>query len=412
MRTSGPGSRSGRRDPGPPAALGEEEAPDRPSGRWPHGSFGTQAAAVLRGAGGALTLDALAEALPAVKRPGGDWRARLRQSLARTPQVCLVGTSTYDLAERRLSGARLRHVLTQAEARHGLLLAEPELADLLLWWETFLRDGTALPILDADGASLEARLAFVTGPDLEPARGWGYRLYRVVTGLGEWMARAGARPGDDVCFQALPPDGRRFRVSVEPAAPGPRGDLAVARADASLAEAALAILARARALTLPGDLLRRLAGQMDLRVGPGPHLPVFTLGRDPRFAFDGSSYGPFALAVERNRRRITTSHPRPEDYPSDWPARDPVWELRRLAEGPARLTLWYTLAGPIQVGGTPHPARLASVLARMVQSRAMLWDLLQDRSRLLNVPAARRRAGRQRYGNVIQGPWPGAGGEG
>lgn len=384
--------------------------PAQPRGRWPKGSIASAAADVLQRAGSPLTLDQLATELAHQNWPlTGNWQTRLRQALRDHVAVCRIDTDTYDHLARRLSGARLLHTLTQAEVRHGLVLAEPDLDDLLLWWlPTPADDSDEVRWIDhRDGIERPAAIAYLTGPqpDLGPHLDIAYneRVYRVLVGLTDWLAMQGARPGDDLCFSPEPPDARRFRLSLHRATATRRA--AIRNADAQLAEAALAILQASKTLVLPKVLLRRLAGQLDLRSGPGVHLPVFVLGHDPRFVFDGTFYAPRALGEELSRRRISSPYPRPEDYPADWPHRDPTAEL---ASDMASL-----LPNAFPGMGTPPEDlirdRIAGippdVIAHAIQQRTTVWDLLQDRSRQLNpAPPTRPTSG---MGKLIRGPWPG-----
>ncbi len=368
-------------------------------GRWPKGSIAAAAAETLRRAGGPLTLDALAAELGGEWQLGDGWRDRLRGALHQHDHVCRVGTATYDLVERRLTGARLRHVLTQAEVSRGLLLAEPDLDDLLRWWEPQEHGTRDVAWTDGSGQTRAARIAHLTGPQpagVEAVFGNGNRVYRVLVGLADWLRAEGAGPGDEVCFRPEPPDGRSFRLSLERG--GADAD-ALRTADAALAETAIAILKAANAAVTPGELLRRLAGRIDLRAGAGVHLPVFVLGRDPRVAFDGVFYNQRSQAEGMARRRITSPYPRPEDYPADWPARDPVEELVRYAESMLPLAVrghFGDFAGWVR--GQVMQAGPA-VLLPLAEERAVVWELLQDRSRLMN-PVAERAAGPSRGGVI------------
>jgi hypothetical protein len=408
-----------RRRPKGDAGSGAGEEESRGAGRWPKGSIATAAAEVLRRAGGPLTLDALADGLSGEWRLGDGWRQRLRGALRQHVAVCRVGTSTYDLLARRLSGARLRHVLTAAELRHGLLLAEPDLDDLLFWWEAnSVRAGT-VEWIDADGRPRAARIAWLMGP--EPAgrdsgsASHGDRIYRVLVGLGDWLRDQGARAGDEVCVSPEAPEARRFRLSL---VRDGTDEAAVGTADAAVAAAALDILREAGTVVTPRNLLGRLAGRLALDAGPGVHLPVFVLGLDERFAFDGVFYAPRALAEAMAWRRISSPYPRPDDYTADWPRRDPMEAMAQYAASMLPESVWgcgvldgdddgLGDAGSDRAAGSA-PAQVAAEAARrMAERRAIIWDLLQDRSRLLN-PAARPATGARPLrgtGKVIVGPW-------
>ena len=384
------------------------EPPSAGRGRWPKGSIASAAVGALRRASGPLTLDALGAELARERDLGQGWRDRLRGALQQNADLCRVGTATYDLVERRLAGARFRHTLTASEVRHGVLLADPDLDDLVLWWQPFPGSHGRVEWVDGAGPVRPALIGHLLGPRPAGApAGLGHsdRVYRVLVGLAEWLRAKGARAGDDLCFCPEPPDGRRFRISLE------RGDgnaAEVREADAALAETALAILQAAQTVVTPRDLLRRLAGRLDLRAGPAVHLPVFVLGRDPRFAFDGVFYAQRALAEALDRRHAATPYPRPEDYPADWPGRDPMAELERYMESRLPEALWRP-KGPAAAGSSrdPFTAVKPEVILRASEERAMLWDLLQDRSRLLNPPTGARSATRSSKSNVIRGPWLG-----
>ncbi len=154
----------------------------------------------------------------------------------------------------------------------------------------------------------------------------------------------------------------------------------------------------------PHDLLLRLAGRMDLRAVPAVHFPVFVLGRDRRAVFDSVFYATRAVAERMDPRPVHTPYPLPEDYPSDWPHRDPIEELARQVTSMLPPGAW-PAARPAAEGGlraqvaTLHP----QILRRLAEERTVVWDLLQDRSRLLN-PTDPDRTTR---GKLIRGPWPG-----
>jgi hypothetical protein len=351
---------------------------------------------ILRRAGGPLSLDAIAAELAGegwARSPG--WEDRLRGALAGNDEICRAGRKTYDLVGRRLAGARLLHTLTAAEVRHGVLLGLPDLDGLLARGTGPDGEGADLALVDASGAEWQARLAAVRGP--EPARanlplGLGTRIYQLVTGLQDWLRAEGAAEGDEVCFQPLPPDARRFAVALEhpPAARG------VDEADAALAEAALTILRAARGTAFPEALLQRVAGQVELRGGAPVHLPVFVLGRDPRFLFDGFRYGLAGVATAG-----LPPYPLPEEYPENWTERDPLAELVehvRLAFGGLFETS--PIADEVLRRRLDVPGALVDGLRAQ---RPAGWELLQDRSRLLNPGGGRPGRG----GKVIRGPWPG-----
>ena len=405
-----PDPRSGQAAAGPAGAdqrpTSASGRPGAGQGRSPKGSIGSVAAAVLRRAGGPLSLDALGAELPSAWDLRAGWRDRLRAALAQNVEICRVGTAIYDLVERRLCGARLRHVLTAAEVGCGLLLAEPDLEDILQWWKPWPGVSGEVDCVAAAGEVHRATLICLTGP--QPAGrdfliGPRDRIYRVLAGLAGWLDAAEARPGDEVCFCPEPPDARRFRLSLER---GGANAAEVQPADALLADTVLAILKAANSVVAPHDLLRRLAGRMDLRVAPGVHIPIFVLGQDPRFAFDGTFYAPRAQAEAMDRRHIASSYPRPEDYPADWPERDPAEELVRQVEATVVPMSWGP-AGPAAAAGIRRQvaALPPDVLQGLADERAVVWALLQDRSRLLNPPGPAR--GRPARGKVIRGPRPG-----
>ena len=314
------------------AGAARHSAADGARRREPKGRLAAVAVDVLRRAGGPLTLDVLAAELAGEWSTGDGWRDRLRGALHHHGPLCRVGTATYDLLERRLAGGRLRHVLTQAEVRHGLRQDVPELDDLLGWWEAPGHRTRAVEWIDDAGQAHAARIQYLTGPQpdgVDPLLGHGDRVYRVLVGLANWLRAEGATAGDEVAFRPEPPDGRRFRLSLQRAG----ADAAAMRtADAALMETAITLLKAANAAVVPATLLCRLAGRMDLRAGVGVHIPIFVLGRDPRVAFDGVCYAQRAQAEGTARRCIASPYPRPQDYPADWPARNPVEELVRYAE--------------------------------------------------------------------------------
>ncbi len=375
-------------------------------GRWPRGSLASAAADVLAAVGGPLSLKDLVAELGARQwQLGADGRRRLRGALHQHPLVCRVDTATYDLVERRLVGARLRHVLTASELRHGMLFAEPDLSDLVGWWLPPGHEAKEVRWFDETGTPGQARILLLLGP--QPAGSFsalfhGERLYRVLDGLSAWLGAKGAHAGDEVVICPEPPDARTFRLHLER---GGQPDATLAEADAHLADTALDILTSANTLLTSHDLLHRLAGRMDLRVPKGVHLPVFVLGRDPRFAFSSPFYGLRAVVEALDRRRISSPYPRPEDYPADWPERNALPTLARLVEN----LLPEALADALARGMDDETAvrslapRLGPRIAqRAARERIMLWELLQDQSRLLNPPT--RRPAR---GVVIRGPWPG-----
>lgn len=384
-------------------ALSEEDHrtpdPERPAGRgrWPRGGIAAGVAAILRRSGGPLSIAQLGPALVAEGWPLGDgWQNRLRGALRDHDQVCRTGTSTYDLFARRVIGARLLHTLTTAEVQLGVLLAEPDLGALLMWWRTDL-EGRAGEVdwSDAAGTPHQAALTVVPGPEPQ-AHGLpsGDRTHRILVGLEGWLREQGARPGDEVCISPQPPDARRFRLTLE-RSPG------TTTADDLLAERALSILLQAKTVLRPRSLLQRLVGQMDLRGGLPVHLPVFVLGRDPRMMVAETHYVARALVSTTATRSLPTPHPRPEDYPQDWPERDIADELLQHF----RRTLPSGVMGDAMLQAELE--RMSSeARAQFAAARRAIWQLLLDRSRLLNPPAAPpvHRPG----GRVIRGPWPGS----
>ena len=222
-----------------------------------------------------MTLHELGKALARERTLPQAWPERLRHALANHREVCRLGTRTYDLTERRLAGAAFRHTLTEAECRHGLLLAKPD-PDAFLWWRAvFPRMGAGPPCLDASGQALPVTLVGRLGPRPGGAFAGALRdddrIWPCLAGLARWLRGQRARAGDEVVFTALPPDANRFEVRLEPA--GTQAE-AVGVADARFAAAALGVLAVARRVLLPAELLRRVAGGVDLRAGVPGHLPV------------------------------------------------------------------------------------------------------------------------------------------
>ena len=380
--------------------------------RPPRGGIAAAVVSILRTAPGPLTLNQLGTALSDAQWPlAQGWKTRIRGALREHEGLCRTGPGTYDLFERRISGARLLHTLTDAEVNLGIVLAEPDVDDLLLWRHT-RPTGSAYRIdcQDDAGNPVQASLVHLTGP--QPAGkmdmyGEGAdRVYRILSGLADWMEAAGAQAGDDLCITPEPPDARRFRIGLyrnglPTGADRARGQTHGDFQDAALAETALAILKTSKSILTPKVLLRRLAGRMDLRSGPPVHLPVFVLGRDPRFAFDGTFYAPRALAEEMGRRAISSPYPRPEDYPADWPHLDPKDELA------ARLRTLLPLGTvPDAMIQRELDALSPKALELAAQARTVIFNLLQARSRLLNPPAAGR--GSRVRGHVVWGPWPGS----
>jgi hypothetical protein len=334
---------------------------------------------------------------------GDSWRQRLRGALGHHAALCLVAPGTFDLVIRRVAGVSFRHTLTAAEVRHGLLLAYPDLPALFhlgsgpTWAREF-----SVAACTVDGEPLSLRVIYVPGP--APVGGHhhlndGERLYAVAHGLAPWLRSEGAAPGDAVCFIPRPADGQ-FQLRLERSA---TEDAAVREANAEIKEAALAVLEAARTLLLPDELLRRLAGRLDLRHGPGVHLPAFVLGRDRRFVFDGVFYGLATLEPASFGRRVSSPYPRPEDYSPQWLMGQNFDQILRWIEAEA--------AGPGLVESAPEvrargdPGSPDEVLSGVLAMRALVWDLLLDRSRLLNPPLRAASSRRPRRGNVILGPW-------
>ena len=355
-------------------------------GRWPQGGIAAAAATILRTEGRSMTLEELGQALSRQRALPEAWPERLRHALAEHIAVCRVGTRTYDLTERRLAGAAFRHTLTEAECRYGLLLAVPDLDKLLRWRVLFPPSGSGPDCRDGSGQALPISLTERLGPapqDPSAERTGRHedRVWRCVAGLAKWLAAQGARAGDEVVFTALPPDANRFEVRLEAAA-GAQAE-PVRAVDRRFTEAALTVLAAAHRVLLPGELLRRVAGLVDLRQGAAGHLPVFVLCRDERFAFDGVFYGLREAVEEMAGYALASPHPRPEDYPQDWLERTTRGELGLQAD-----------AGAPAATGTP---------ARRPARHTEIWEILQDRARLLN-PA---REPARWPPNVIRGPWLG-----
>lgn len=383
-------------------------------GRWPRGGVASVVVDILRAASGPLTLDQLGTTLAEQWPLPQGWKARIASALRDHQAICRIAPNTYDLFERRISGAHLLHTLTDAEVNIGVVLADPDLDDLVVWWQARTAgDGHDVHCLDAAGNEIHTTLVHVSGPQPASQAGLypelGERIYRILAGLSDWLRATGARPGDDLCITPEPPDARRFRLTLRRDGAPVTGDRTSYETkgeprDAALAEAALAILQASRSILHPRVLLHRLAGKMDLRSGPPVHFPIFVLGRDPRFTFDGTFYALRALAEEESRRTIASPYPRPEDYPADWPHRDLKEEIFRqlrsiLPPNDAMEAVDAVIQRQLNALN-PEALELAS------RARAAMWDLLQSRSRLLNPPA---RAGtRQTGAHVIRGPWPGS----
>ena len=376
-----------------PDASPDPTTARRGDGRRPKGGLAAVVADVLRREGGHLTVEEIGRATSRDSLPlSHGWQGRLESALRESDAICRIAPRTYDLFERRITGVCLLHTLTAAEVRLGVLLAEPDLADLAFWWAPRSRArSSAVSCLDGAGNAVQASLVYREGPQplTGPTLFEGDRKYAVLDGVSEWLRRHKARPGDEIGFTPEPPDARRFRLSLHRR--GVAGGTAAH--DASFAEAALAVLRTARTWVLPSVLLRRVAGQLDLRGGPPLHFPIFILGRDPRFAFDGTFYIERARAEELGTRALVVASPRPEDYPQDWPDRDPREELARYL----RSILPEMLVQP-QIDSVSN-----ALIAQAAWERTAVWSLLQDRARLLHPPASTRQ------GNVTRGPWPGSG---
>lgn len=376
---AGPGGEGGEGDE---ASIPSDR--QRHGGRWPRGGIGSIAVEVLRRSGGPLTLDAIAEALGDEVPRGPRWWERLNAGLRGHTLICRVGAATYDLMERRLVGGSFRHVLTAAELRHGALLAHPDLDHLLRWSEEHPFATADVPWARPDGAHETARVVPMRGPypiRAAPGSMFPSRYYPVLLGLAAWLSAEQARAGDDVVFTPEAPDARRFRVALTRANAAPSE---LGSADQRLAETAVGVL-HASASRVPANLLlRRVVGLYDYRVAPGAHLPVFVLGTDSRVVFDGSLYAGRKVAAERSGIYNLPPYPRVEDYPADWPDRDPLAELSALRD--AELLLQAPGGRGIDPLRVLAAGLSSAALQRMAEARAAMWELLRDRAQLLQRP--------------------------
>ncbi len=321
---------------------------------------------------------------PALRRGARPQRpAAIAAAVRAHPLLCRNAAGGVDLVERRLAGARWRHTLTRAEVRHGVLLAEPDLGSLLQWWQR--RPGgsahVALVTAPPAGRTVVGQLEQADGP--RPAfpgrsRAAATRPYGILLGIGPWLADQGAAPGDDVVFIPEAPDARRFRITLSRAAEAPAG---LPAADAALADEAAAVLRASRGRLHALQLLRRLVGRCDLGREPGVHLPVFVLGRDPRFVVDGPFY-----ALRRGEPR-GSARPAPRGpavsaaFPADWPRADPVREMADSLLGevaPSERAMVETL-----VLRALREAISSDVRRQFAQARRIVWQVVRDRARLL-----------------------------
>lgn len=314
-------------------------------------------------------------------------RKRLRTAVGIDNRlVCRVARNTYDLVERRLTGACFRHALGPTEVAHGVILADPDLP-AIVEWDGFRHWRTVPVVVDRAGHPVPVRATIEQGPtgadgDTEVVGPW--RVYRLWEGLEELFLGEGARPGDDLLIRVDNPVSGRFTVGIEPG-----GQSAVAEADRQVLETMVAVASRSRGQLFHWDVPRRLFGAWDWREAPAPHLPYFCIGTDQRiFCSSRWSYvladkvGDTLSAWERPCS-WGTAEPwyDPDQPPSQWVTEFTAASMPQLAGRISSMT-----RGSLAELDTPQMRQAINL------RRELLTGLLADRRRQ-SLPLRRGRTG-------------------